>query len=645
MAQIKSQSMWSQVVHALGSLKLAVTLIVTLAAVIAVATILEADHGRVYAQWYVYHSQWFMVLLALLGINILCAALSRFPWKRHHTGFVITHAGLLVLLAGSVQSFVGGIEGQVTLTEGETAAKLIIPQQSQLTATWQGQPEEAPYYFTFAAGPTTWSESTTLDLGTVDDIRVRVLRYFSHASAKEDWLVDEAGIGGPVVRFKIEGPHNSFNEEQLLVDQDFGDEIFVGPIRMQLRRAQSQAMLNDFLKPPTENLGKKGLLLVYYQDRVKHISVDEYVGKKVPLDDSGIAVEIVEYMASAKPEANYRFRSVGDEPRNPLLELKVHEPGKKTLRQLAFAKSPLVNLDPIHGQACPVKCHYLHPAVKSETAIEFLQTDDGQLYCRTFADNKLLPKGKVEAGTRISMPGNFVFALVEHMPHARQKIVFEPQPASVNQKEPSEAAAEIELTAAGVTQTLWLQRNNPVYGARTMVTPKGSLMVSFGFGEAPIGFSLKLVEFRNAVNPGGVGNASFSSVVRLVDEKQGIDEERVISMNEPLTHKQLTFYQSGFNEAGHGTKTSTFSIGHDPGRGLKYGGSLLICLGIATMFYMRAYFFKRAAPPKDAEALGQTAGASVDAQLVSSKPQEMWVESSRPAEKAEELVAERTSAS
>jgi hypothetical protein len=198
------------------------------------------------------------------------------------------------------------------------------------------------------------------------------------------------------------------------------------------------------------------------------------------------------------------------------------------------------------------------------------------------------------------MPGKFILSVVEHLPHTRQRIVFEPQSAGDNPKEKHEAAAAVEITAAGVTQTFWLQRNHPIYGVRTMVTPKGILTVRLGHGELPLGFSLKLVEFRKAVNPGGVGNAAFSSVVRLVDSAKGIDEERVISMNEPLTHNGLTFYQSGFNEAGHGMKTSTFSIGRDPGSMLKYGGSLLICLGIAIMFYMRAYFFKRTKPPQEA---------------------------------------------
>ncbi len=36
---------------------------------------------------------------------------------------------------------------------------------------------------------------------------------------------------------------------------------------------------------------------------------------------------------------------------------------------------------------------------------------------------------------------------------------------------------------------------------------------------------------------------------------------------------------------------SWLTVNYDPGRGLKYFGSLMIVAGIATMFYMRAYFF------------------------------------------------------
>jgi hypothetical protein len=33
-------------------------------------------------------------------------------------------------------------------------------------------------------------------------------------------------------------------------------------------------------------------------------------------------------------------------------------------------------------------------------------------------------------------------------------------------------------------------------------------------------------------------------------------------------------------------------VAHDPGLWFKYAGSVLLVLGIATMFWMRAYFFR-----------------------------------------------------
>ena len=67
----------------------------------------------------------FALLLAFLGANILCAALIRFPWKKRQTGFVITHAGLLVLLAGSWYSLQHADEGQLGMLEGDVSSELV----------------------------------------------------------------------------------------------------------------------------------------------------------------------------------------------------------------------------------------------------------------------------------------------------------------------------------------------------------------------------------------------------------------------------------------------------------------------------------------------------------------------------------------
>ena len=97
----------------LASLKLAVFSLATLVATLAYATCFESWYGGVAGLEWIYRSPGFAILLAFLGMNILCAALIRFPWKGRQTGFVITHAGLLILLAGSWISVRTADEGQL----------------------------------------------------------------------------------------------------------------------------------------------------------------------------------------------------------------------------------------------------------------------------------------------------------------------------------------------------------------------------------------------------------------------------------------------------------------------------------------------------------------------------------------------------
>ena len=157
------------VLRGLASLKLAIFLLVALAAALAVATLLETAHGREYAGWYVYHTRWFIALLGLLAGNILAATAVHFPWKVRQIGFVLTHVGLLILLGGAIWTFRSGIEGQLLLAEGETSDRMKLPDTSGFTVQWAGQPrkDRLPAVFTFQAGPVDWPEGETLELGSV----------------------------------------------------------------------------------------------------------------------------------------------------------------------------------------------------------------------------------------------------------------------------------------------------------------------------------------------------------------------------------------------------------------------------------------------------------------------------------------------
>ena len=47
--------------------------------------------------------------------------LIRFPWRRRQAGFVVTHGGILVLLAGCLLTRLCGIEAQLPVFEGQAA--------------------------------------------------------------------------------------------------------------------------------------------------------------------------------------------------------------------------------------------------------------------------------------------------------------------------------------------------------------------------------------------------------------------------------------------------------------------------------------------------------------------------------------------
>jgi hypothetical protein len=65
-----------------------------------------------------------------------------------------------------------------------------------------------------------------------------------------------------------------------------------------------------------------------------------------------------------------------------------------------------------------------------------------------------------------------------------------------------------------------------------------------------------------------------------------------ISMNEPMKHKGLTFYQASFQEEDGRPIASIFSVNHDPGRFLKYLGSLIMSLGIVLLMWFKHLDFK-----------------------------------------------------
>jgi hypothetical protein len=72
-----------RLLDALGSLRLAIVLLSLFTLCLAGATMVESAAGARAAQELVYRAWWFVLLLVLLTINVLGAALKKYPWRRH----------------------------------------------------------------------------------------------------------------------------------------------------------------------------------------------------------------------------------------------------------------------------------------------------------------------------------------------------------------------------------------------------------------------------------------------------------------------------------------------------------------------------------------------------------------------------------
>lgn len=115
-------------------------------------------------------------------------------------------------------------------------------------------------------------------------------------------------------------------------------------------------------------------------------------------------------------------------------------------------------------------------------------------------------------------------------------------------------------------------------------------IVSYGQRRLQLKFALKLEKFNIGHYQGTNRPASYESLV----EVPGRGDVRIY-MNHPLKYEGFTFYQSSFEQDKNGQpSTSVLSVNYDPGRWIKYIGSLMIVLGSIILFYFKKLQRKKA---------------------------------------------------
>ena len=119
----------------------------------------------------------------------------------------------------------------------------------------------------------------------------------------------------------------------------------------------------------------------------------------------------------------------------------------------------------------------------------------------------------------------------------------------------------------------------------TNMTPKelGKFVVTLEKKAVYLPFDVTLRFFQMNKNPGTSQPTSFESFINVFEN--GNTKKEHVYINNPLKKDKYTFYQASYFDMGNGQTASVLSVNYDPGRWLKYLGSLLLVIGAFLHFF------------------------------------------------------------
>lgn len=188
-------------------------------------------------------------------------------------------------------------------------------------------------------------------------------------------------------------------------------------------------------------------------------------------------------------------------------------------------------------------------------------------------DNSIRKKGKVQQSETVETGWmGLKFRLLRYLPHAREKVSYVVSPTASPMSTPA-----FRFTFQG--QEYWIGLNSVL----RIFLKDGMYLISYGHRRLELDFPLRLKEFRVGMYEGTERAASYESLVEVPGRG-----DVTISMNEPLKHNGFTFYQSSFEKNERGEPVaSILSVNRDPGRWIKYVGSMMMVFGSIVLFYFK----------------------------------------------------------
>ena len=435
---------------------------------LAIGTFVESKYNAEAAKAWVYKSIYLYSFATLLVVNLLFVMIKRWPWRKHHTGFLMAHIGLIILIIGALFTYKWGVDGSIRIPIGESERFVsLLSTEVSVFASFSGSNYSLihlkPINF-FVSPP----EKKPLTFNLNDGKELKILRYHPFTLPQEQILPSDHPSDGPALRFQIS--NQRVNEVEWLV------------------------------RPKVKPYAKKSLGPAHFV-----LSDGSYMYEK----GHEIVLEIKKNSNSVYYKA---FKGSSSKKKS-----------KKTSSK----------------QIRPKKEGWIK---------------EGEMFQTPWMDLK--------------------FRLLRYYPKAKLHVNYK-----VLNQDSKDSVPAVLISFDGKEHKVGLNSYLRLF------TEKEMYVFSFTNRRIQLDFELQLKDFERTYYPGTKEASSYESHLNV----SGLGSV-LVSMNRPFKHKGFTFYQSSFEENENKEVTaSILSVNRDPGRFIKYVGSLLVILGSFILFYIKPH--------------------------------------------------------
>jgi len=636
-SNLSQQPAWQRnpVFEFFASLKLAVVLLAVIIVAAIAGTLYESSFDAKVSRAYVYGAPWFNLWLVLLGANLACSALSRWPWRKHHLAFLITHLGIITLLIGSLIGRIWGIEGTITLFKGEPPTSRLLIDERQLRVhdvdgIVKGYPAE------FLHHPPTPQHPRDLGL-LASGAHLKIIDYAPTVEAKLNPKRLNDG-GAPALHFAIAtAMMNQHLDGWLLADDPQNGNFSMGLAKIELKRGSApdsgrgdspnrpqmsttknmnkseeavdlEESIFAFSKAPDEQIGhvgeggsvgakvrlaqpqngNKGRVLVSLGEKEASFDVSENLGRDAAIAGTPFTLKIDQYWADFRIE-NGKPSSLSDQPNNPAVLVTIRGKGVPAGEPEANPHGSAKDLTTTGGPpSMPA------PGEGTPNQLTLFIADDGTISYELASRKNGKSSGKIELDKPLPTGwADWQLTIDKTIRHAASSMDFNP----VNSETTAASTdvpdgVNVQIQQNGETFERWA----PAGWQIAIPTSPSPTTVAYGWKTVSLPIGLELLNFEVKRNEGSDSPAGFKSTLRIVTA-DGETTTGSCWMNHPFSYPGTWWHtwtgltykisQASWNPENLGQ--STVQILRDPGWLLKWIGSLLVVIGVFMMFYLQPY--------------------------------------------------------